>query len=74
MQPQDIWSIVSLLFGIIVLIYTFRANQRGRILGQLDFIERNTHPKIFRLYVVLYTIIGFMSILIPLFCKFYIFK
>lgn len=74
MQSQDIWSIISLLFGAAVLLYTKRANRAGRILGQLDFVERSEHPRIFKTYVVLYTIIGILSIAFPLICKFYIFK
>lgn len=74
MQSQDIWSIVSVLFGFGVLVYTYGARRRGRILGQLNFINKSEHPRAFTLYVVLYTGIGLASILIPPLCKFLIFK
>ncbi len=69
MDSLDVWSIVSVLFGAVVLLYVQKARKNGRILGQMNFIQKQDHPRIFLIYIILYTIIGIASISLPIALK-----
>ncbi len=69
MQSTDIWSIISVLFGLLVLLYVIRAEKIGSILGQLSFISRENNPKLFRFYKIVYVFIGIISIAFPILNK-----
>ena len=73
MNATDGWSIISVLFGVLVLSYVRRAQSLGKILGQLSFIERSEHPRLFKFYTILYLLIAAACIIVPPILKFVVF-
>jgi hypothetical protein len=58
----DVYTLLGVAMGAVILIYTGYANRIGRIVGRFQIIDRSDHPRLFRAYSTTYTAIGVFNI------------